>query len=159
MLTAKTATTPLAAAHFVATDAGRLAGDRGRTIRGAQKQETNDCTVRALALACQVSYDLAHAWCEQQGRKRNRGFDLPKLLRTRGFALWGHRFVWVSCPAVPGQNRTDFRALHRSGALRGQRVIVREAKHVFCAVNGVRHDTSDAYEGRCVYGYWIAVPV
>src|SRR6185369_10199031 len=46
--------------------------------------ETNDCAVRALALACKMSYDEAHERLKKQGRKDRRGTRFLKtILRSK----------------------------------------------------------------------------
>lgn len=37
------------------------------------RNEKNDCSVKAVALVCGVSYDVAHAEMAKQGRKNGRG--------------------------------------------------------------------------------------
>ena len=141
------------------TDCGRSESQRGRTIRGVQKQERNDCTVRALAVACGVSYDEAHAFCESTlGRNRYSGCHLPEYLRkaaNKGLPVLGRKVVRVACQAVKGQPRMDIYKLLSSGVLKGKRAIIQEAGHVYAIVDGIGHDTAMPYEGRCVYGYWL----
>lgn len=41
--------------------------------------EKNDCSVKAVALACGVSYDVAHAEMQKQGRKQGRGASTASI--------------------------------------------------------------------------------
>lgn len=44
------------------------------------KYETNDCTVKALAIAGNMSYSHAHDICKKRGRKAHGGLDLKDHL-------------------------------------------------------------------------------
>lgn len=44
-------------------------------IRSALKEE-NDCTVRAIVDAYEVSYEVAHGICERYGRRNGEGFQV-----------------------------------------------------------------------------------
>ena len=57
------------------------------------KNETNDCTVRALAAASGASYDEAHAALAKHGRPYRKG---PTA--SWGFGKGGRRFI--DCPAL-----------------------------------------------------------
>lgn len=148
--------------HWAISDAGRKVSVRGRTVRSGQKQESNDCTVRALAIALGMPYDEAHGFCEKLGRVRHKGWEFTDLLRKAEKAktlVLGHSVQWVSLPAAAGQKRTDAYKLLSSGALDGKRAIAREAHHVWGVRDGIGHDTHMPYAGRCVYGYWLFTPV
>jgi len=72
--------------------------DRDATLRSladasAAKGETNDCTVRALAAAGNVSYDEAHAALAKHGRPHRKG---PKAEAFRPLPDDGW---YVGCPA------------------------------------------------------------
>ena len=45
---------------------------------GRPRHETNDCTVKAVAIACQMPYIKAHALMKEAGRKDGRGFNALK---------------------------------------------------------------------------------
>lgn len=52
--------------------------------------ERNDCTVKALALACDIPYEQAHAEMAATGRKNGRGhyyFSLNKAIQAHGKTL------------------------------------------------------------------------
>lgn len=54
------------------------------------KNERNDCAVRALAIACDVSYDEAHSACAAAGRKWRSGIRLDQIIaagRKLGFEI------------------------------------------------------------------------
>ncbi len=52
--------------------------------------ETNDCTVKALALATGIPYEEAHTDLARRGRKRGKGtnfFDVTEAIKARGFEI------------------------------------------------------------------------
>ena len=62
--------------------------------------ETNDCSVKALAAVCSISYSKAHALMAKQGRKPRRSF--PRWVWLR----WGHRLgVLTNEPPLLGLKR------------------------------------------------------
>lgn len=138
--------------RFLKTDAGRGASRRPR--------QSNDCTVRAIALAAGLPYDAAYDRCAEEGRRCGRGMHLKDWLPVA--TVNGYRFVWTPCPAVKGEwreNPVTFANRHPSG-----RFILKLAKHVLACVDGVVMDTTE-HQGpmglgwRCVYGAWKLEPV
>ena len=68
--------------------------DRGRfeAYREISKAmgESNDCTVRAVAACCGVTYQVAHEACAKQGRQKGKGLWLPRMfdaIRSLGFKV------------------------------------------------------------------------
>lgn len=47
------------------------------SLHALRHNETADCTVRALSIAADISYDEAHQICEDLGRPHRRGFRMP----------------------------------------------------------------------------------
>ena len=79
--------------------------------------ETNDCTVKAVALALGIPYRVAHARMAAAGRKRRKGANFKQV--TRG-VLCGHintyltqaiRYGWLGSVTTYGHRpyTTDFR--------------------------------------------------
>lgn len=132
---------------FKQTDAGRSTSRRPK--------QSNDCTVRALASACDVEYDHAYDMLAQAGRKSGHGFDFRSWSKDIDFA--GYRFQWMSFPAIKGRLRetpVTFAIAHKEG-----RFVLRCAKHVLACVDGVvmdetQHQGPMGLENRCVYGAW-----
>lgn len=127
---------------FEKTDGGK-AGSR-------RPKQTNDCTVRALALATELGYDAAYDLMAEAGRKCSRRFHFKKLANT-GKAN-GYQFRWHSFPAIKGQSRMNlatFCESHPQG-----RWVVRVAKHVAAVIDGVYYDSFAERPDRCVYGAW-----
>lgn len=50
---------------------------------GSPDSERNDCTVRAMAIATETSYSKAYMKLAAAGRKRNRGFHVSSILKTK----------------------------------------------------------------------------
>ena len=59
-----------------------------------------DCTVRAIAIVCDIPYDSAYELLEANGRKCNRGIRLRPLLE--GALSNEYRFKWTAFPAIKG---------------------------------------------------------
>ena len=127
-------------------DAGRSTSKRPR--------QTNDCTVRALASAAGAEYDRVYDTLAAAGRKGARGFDIRTWAKRAEFN--GYRFAWLGFPAVKGMWRVNpvlFALKFPEG-----RFILRTAKHVIACVDGRISDTTNAIEGRCVYGALALIP-
>lgn len=134
--------------------------DGGRAAAGYQGQ-AGDCTVRALAIACELpyqeAYDLVnrHALRERDSRRR-RG--RKSSARTGVFRATFHRVLaelgWAWTPTMHiGSGCT----VHvRADELPRGRLILNLSKHYAAFVDGVLRDTYDDSRGgtRCVYGYW-----
>lgn len=132
---------------FHLTDAGRSDSRRPR--------QRNDCTVRALAVACGIHYDVAHALLAAAGRATGKRFDLKSWAKVSD--VGSKRFTWRGFPAVKGERRMDperFAAAHPRGAY-----ILKTAKHVIACVDGIVHDDRRPLPGRCVYGGWAVIHV
>lgn len=118
-------------------------GGRSQSKRPRQK---NDCTVRALAIARGLPYDMAYDLIKDAGRTCSRGFHFPKWMSSQP---WGRK---ISFPAVKGQRRmnpSSFVVSFPKG-----RYICQVAKHVFSVVDGVVQDTFENAPDRCIYSCW-----
>lgn len=127
---------------FLRTDAGRSSSRRPR--------QRNDCTVRALTVAFDISYDDAHGLLAESGRATGKRFDFRSW--SKDAAVAGKRFVWRAFPAIKGERRMDperFSACHPRGTY-----VLKTAKHVIACVDGIIHDDERPRPGRCVYGAW-----
>lgn len=128
--------------QFVMDDSGRSASKRPK--------QDNDCTVRALAKACALDYDVAYEKLQAAGRICNRGFDFKKWAKTN--KVYERSFTWKALQAVKGQPRmtlAKFAEEYDDGYY-----IARLSKHVVAVCNGVVYDTFENRPDRCVYGYW-----
>ena len=123
---------------WVCSDGGRSTSKRPR--------QHNDCTVRALAIACSLSYDDAYDLLKAAGRLCSRRFQ---------FAPWLDRQAWaarISFPAVKGQQRMN-PATFAQQFLQG-RFICKAAKHVLVVIDGVVFDAIENRPDRCIYTAW-----
>lgn len=132
---------------FIRTDAGRAQSKRPKQF--------NDCSVRALALVCNLSYDEAYAMLAKAGRKSCKRFDIADWAAVA--SVHGHRFVWHPFPAVRGERRMtpiSFCEQHPTG-----RWIVRVSRQVAAVIDGVLYDDAPMRSDRCIYGAWKLVRV
>jgi len=123
---------------FVRTDAGRAGSRRAR--------QTNDCTVRALAIARNIAYDDAYDILKAAGRKCAAKFKMTEWLEDQAWAQG------VTFPAIKGEKRMNpgrFCSEHPAGAW-----ICKAAKHVFVVRDGVVYDDYPVREDRCIYRAW-----
>src|SRR6266853_627629 len=116
---------------FNATDAGRKKSKRPHS--------KNDCTVRAVALACDIPFDRAYDALAAAGRKHYQRFDFHKWAKSLApFASLGARLKWYPFPFLYGEprmNPTMFCEQFKTG-----RWILRTVDHVFAVVDGVVYD-------------------
>ena len=136
----------LSESQHVRNDAGR---------KQSRPKQTSDCTVRALSITTNTSYDVAYDFLKGRGRKSSKGFFFPNRC-VDDYAL-GHRFIWKPFPLVKSKKRMSperFIEEFSEGVY-----ICKTVRHVYAVVDGVINDmfVVDWYEGRCVYGCWEVV--
>lgn len=125
---------------FVKNDGGRS--------KSRNKSETNDCTVRSLAIALDLPYDLAHSILKCEGRKNRRGFDLSLLLdRLPKEWYWTSlSFEWFRKPLT----LSLFTKLYGRG-----RYIVEMNDHCCVVIDGVVHDIKNDYVNSEIHSSWL----
>lgn len=113
-------------------------------ISRSDATESNDCTVRALSTAAQVSYEQAHAALAAVGRVKGRGARWLQV--ENAYKPLGG--VWVSLQVLrPTLARF-------TSALPSRRCVVLIRGHALALIDGVQHDISPS-GARCrVQGYW-----
>jgi len=85
---------------FHATDAGRKESRRPHS--------KNDCIVRALAVACDVSFDRAYDVLAASGRRHYRPFDFHTWAKSAApFVRLGARLKWCPFPFLYGEPRMN----------------------------------------------------
>ena len=62
----------------------KLLAERSQYLKKLNTVDTNDCSVKAVAIACNVSYEEAHKALERSGRKRNKGAYKHQVLGAIG---------------------------------------------------------------------------
>ena len=131
---------------FHATDAGRKESRRPHS--------KNDCIVRALAVACDVSFDRAYDALAASGRRHYRPFDFRTWAKSAApFVRLGARLTWHLFPFLYGEPRMNpamFCEQFKTG-----RWILRTVDHLFAVVDGVVFDEHCLTSRRlCIYGAW-----
>jgi hypothetical protein len=133
-----------AAIAFVLDDGGRAAA--------GYKGATNDCAVRAIAIATGLPYAMIYAGiCAYARRERPRRRCERSHPRT---GVWPGTVRWLL--VALGWQWTPARVHLRADELPSGPVICRIAEHYCAVVDGVLHDTQDWSSNgqRAVYGYW-----
>lgn len=122
----------------------------GGKITSKRPKQKNDCTVRAIALACEIPYDQAYDVLKKAGRKSNQGFEFSGFIKKQP-CINGKRLQWRPFQAVKGQPRMKPETFIQQ--FPKGKFILSIAGHVSVVINGINHDTFEQW-GRCVYGVW-----
>ena len=98
--------------------------------------ESNDCTVRALASACGISYADAHQIAQGMGRKSGEGFKMEQLLQSPWLSNFDIRKL---CFPTKRAMILDVMKLKGNFIVR---IIYKNnnLSHVFAVVDGVIYD-------------------
>lgn len=116
---------------------------------GRLPTESNDCSVIALAYACDLDYKDAHSVCKKRGRKNNKGFSLVNVFRhDNGYSLKEKEFklfviadkkFTVTYYGRPKMSVGKFKKHNPVGTF-----IIRVGGHLFCMKDGeVLNQTND----------------
>lgn len=121
--------------------------DGGRSAAGMKGK--CDCGIRAVAIACQLSYLDARKLLKDYastGKQGNRAVargiykdDMDAALRSLGWR-------WQPAPKLSGRKARYF-------DLPQGRLIARMARHYAAVIDGVLRDDWDS-SNKMVYGYW-----
>jgi len=130
---------------YICSDGGRSESKRPR--------QKNDCSVRALALACSVEYDTAYDYLHKNGRKCSSGFFLNRYLDKLKSTdtIFGHTITKLSFPAQKGKERmfvAAFPIFYPKG-----KFIIRQAGHLAAVIDGYVYDITFRSR-KCVYCAW-----
>lgn len=93
-------------------------------------REPSDCTVRATALACAVSYEEAYEALRRAGRIKGHGFAYPDFV----FGVPGPELVGAKVVEVMPRSKFDRKRLEHG------RWVVKVPHHVFAVVDGVANE-------------------
>ena len=121
--------------------------DGGREEAGLKTK--TDCGIRAIAIACEISYSEARTRLKdasQIGRLGSRAIARGVYKEDMTSALEKLGWVWHSAPKLEGRKA-------RFSDLPNGRVIARMARHYAAVINGELNDTWDS-SNKMVYGYW-----
>lgn len=110
--------------------------------------EKNDCSVKAVALVCGVSYETAHAAMAAQGRKQGRGasttsIELAVIALGKQVELVNPKHVIAQYPGVHKNLKnvtTHHPARFPSVWKNGGTYLAYIRGHVLAIVDGVVHD-------------------
>lgn len=121
--------------------------DGGRALAGVKTQ--TDCGIRAMAVACQITYNEARERLKDAsaiGKLGSRAIarGIYKEDMTSALKLLG--WVWHSAPRIEGRKA-------RYIDLPKGRLIARMSKHYAAVIDGELHDTWNSSR-KMVYGYW-----
>lgn len=128
--------------QYYITDAGRSESKRPK--------QSNDCTVRAIAISTNSKYDEIYDLLKDAGRKCSRGFHITKWLPKQ--IINNFKFTWIAFPAVKNEKRinpSSFSKKYQEGIY-----IIRTAKHVSVFKDGIHYDAFEIRPDRCIYGCW-----
>jgi hypothetical protein len=121
-----------------------VVSDAGRSLSKRPKA-SNDCTVRAVAVAFNIPYDEAYEQLAAMGRKCGQGPD------TADWKKWiGARSTWQAFQAVKGSPRMN--AVRFCQQFPTGRYILSFAGHVAGVIDGHVYDVKGFDANRCVYG-------
>ena len=121
--------------------------DGGKKEAGFKSDQ--DCGIRAVAIACELSYNEARSILKQaakNGKMGSRQISKGIYKEDMSFALRGLGWTWMPAPKLEGR-KARYKDLPKG------RVIARMAKHYSAVIDGEIHDTWDCSE-KMVYGYW-----
>lgn len=110
--------------------------------------DRRDCTVRALAVAAGVEYEVASMTLSAGGRRVKKGMTVPELRRIYEGVL--HMQPLDAVSAIQPR-LVDFLAAHPQG-----RFVLVKRRHAFAVVDGVVHDwESTTNERTAIVTGWL----
>ena len=111
--------------------------------------ETNDCMVKATAIAGRMSYQDAYNLCRLAGRKDRRGasvFLTMAAMKGRGYTIDS-----MGCPVQ--KNGSRYTSLTIGNRLKRGRYICVSKGHVFAVHNGEVCDWTNGRRHRIIEAY------
>jgi len=122
--------------------------DGGRSEAGFKGE--SDCGIRAVSIACDMTYKAARKLLQEHARKGKQGngtISAGIYREDMDAALSSIGWVWVSAPKLTGR-KARYHDLPATGIH-----IARMAKHYAAVVHGDLYDAWNSSE-KMVYGYW-----
>ena len=134
--------------NFIYNDGGRAeAGYKGKV---------DDCTVRAIAIVTEQSYQEVYSKLYELNRQSKQKLASPrdgntKLSTTKSYL---ESLGWYWTPTMLFGKGCKVHL--KPDELPAGRLVVRLSKHLCAVIDGVLNDTYDCTreESRCVYGYF-----
>ena len=133
----------------------RRARARYASTPAAFEFENRDCVVRALAIAADVTYEVAHRICATHGRKPG-GTTFRRTLRAAAAQLGLKPMdLGLTGGAPTKPTLAQFLRAHPTGTF-----AVRRAGHLFAVIDGIVHDNNRNTGPRSrITDAWRAVPL
>lgn len=132
-----------------ARPANLILNDGGKSDAGF-KRETNDCTVRALAVACDVPYSEAYTFMAQNGRRKNKGSYFQQVIWRNNGEILGRTLVDDRTIKPAKGTKTAFL---RNPQLRRGTWLVHMTHHVAVMKDGQLIDSFDSSR-KVIDGAW-----
>lgn len=128
--------------------------------------DSNACAVKAIAAACDVSYERAARALQETGREKGDGANIPQIsraVRMFGFAMAplpmqdfieqnypkGHRHL----KSVTTHHPARFPGVFKKG--KTYMIVVSSGRHIACIKDGVLIDWTEGRSFRCVkWGFY-----
>ena len=124
--------------------------------------ETNDCSVKAVAIATGVNYETAHGKCALRGRSYRKGLSESRMLRAvkdLDFVTEPVKNNHKMSPTLWRQKYSSsmtIGAMQRAGVIPKRGVyIVFTRSHVLCVRAGQIHDWTDGRRHRITSVYHV----
>ncbi len=124
--------------------------DGGRS-KSRYKKEYDDCTVRAMAVACSISYNKSYTYLQSLGRKKNTGFNLHDILEEcdiNNDVVFGYNITNYKFKQYKTKERMYIAAFSRLNPI--GIYILNCLYHVVAVKNGIVYDELNGYNPKFV---------
>lgn len=125
-----------------------IISDGGRKAHGFNG-EKNDCTVRAVALACDVDYRTAYTFMANNGRRKNKGSYFHRVVVDNDYKILGRQVK----PEIILPAKGLKTALLRNPKLRTGTWMIHMTSHVATLKDGILLDSFDSSRKQ-INGAW-----
>ncbi len=123
--------------------------------------EDNDCSIKAIAIACNIPYNKAHAAVKKQGRKSRKGtytWQTLRAIKALGFIVTKIPPSTIIRQYPAGHCKLKNVTTHHPDRFNkvwadGRSYIFKTCGHMLAVVNGVNHDytRSSACHVKSIY--------
>jgi hypothetical protein len=120
-------------------------------VYAAQKNETNDCTVKAVSIVCDVPYHVAHKALALQGRVNRRGAypnQIEKAIESLGFKFAHLVYVKAATCATLARDPAVYKGFF----------VAYVKRHILAVVDGKIEDWTATSCRRRLEGVYKVVP-
>lgn len=116
--------------------------------------ERNDCTVRAIAVACEAPYAQAYTFMARNGRRKNKGAFFHSIIARNSNAVLGKSLTPIA--VNPAKGIRVF--LQRNPQMRKGTFVIHMTRHVAVLRNGQLVDSFDSSR-KVINGAWLVSSV